>query len=92
MPAEHSTVMGGKRYVWFTERLCELAKGLSPFEIEVSAVKELDEDCWFGKANRRPTLREIAHHCDRSALKFYRRIGFAVCGETATHFQMESSA
>ena len=60
MPQKHSTIRNGKRLVWYTEKLWTLSDGLSPFEIEVSSIKELDKDCWFGQ--KKPTLREIARH------------------------------
>lgn len=64
VPQKHSTIRNGKRLVWYTENLWIRSHGLSPFEIEVSSVKELDEDCWFGPG-KKPTLREIAQHCRR---------------------------
>ena len=63
MPQKHSTIRDGKRLVWYTEKLWILSGDLSPFEIEVSSIKELDEDCWFGE--KTPTLREIARHCKK---------------------------
>ena len=63
MPQKHSTIRDGKRLVWYTEKLWILSGDLSPFEIEVSSIKELDEDCWFGEKN--PTLREMARHCKK---------------------------
>ena len=63
MPQKHSTIRDGKRLVWYTEKLWMQSSGLPPFEIEVSAIKELDKDCWFGE--KTPTLREIARHCKK---------------------------
>lgn len=60
----HSTRVGGKRYIWYTERLWKLARELPEFEIEVESLQELDRDCWFG-TGRVPTIREVAAHCRR---------------------------
>ena len=63
MPQKHSTIRDGKRLVWYTEKLWRQSRDLPPFEIEISSIKELDEDCWFGQ--KKPTLREIAQHCKK---------------------------
>ena len=60
----HTTEIDGKRYVWYTERLWELARSLAPFEIEVESFPELDADCWFG-GDPLPTIRQVAAHCKR---------------------------
>ncbi len=64
MPEKHSTIRDGKHLVWYTEKLWELAASLTPFEVAVSSIKELDEDCWFGPETK-PTLREVARHAQR---------------------------
>ena len=64
MPEKHSRVVGGKRHVWYTKRLWQTAANLEPFDLPVSAVQELDADCWFGEAHA-PTLRAVADHCRR---------------------------
>jgi hypothetical protein len=63
----HGTVRDGKRLVWYTERLWSQARTLEPFDIELSSIRELDQDCWFGpgSSGRKPTLREVARHCER---------------------------
>ena len=61
---KHSTIRDGKRLVWYTEKLWLKTRSLVPFEIELSSIRELDQDCWFGQG-RKPTLREIAGHCKR---------------------------
>lgn len=63
MPEKHSTVRDGKRLLWYTEGLWEKAAQLTPFEIEIASLKELDENCWFG--SRAPTLREVLTHFER---------------------------
>lgn len=63
MTQAHTTVRDGKRLLWHTERLWELAKALEPFEILVEDIPELDQNCWF--PDREPTLRRIAEHSRR---------------------------
>ena len=60
----HSTERDGKRYIWYTERLWELAKDLPEYDADVELFEELDRDCWFGEG-RTPTIREVADHCRR---------------------------
>jgi hypothetical protein len=60
---KHTTIKEGKRFLWYTDRLWELSKDLTPFWIELSEIAELDRDCWFGGTE--PTLREVAKHADR---------------------------
>lgn len=64
MRQKHSTIRDGKRLVWYTEQLWSKARSLTPFDVELSFIRELDEDCWFG-SGKKPTLREIAAHCER---------------------------
>ncbi|MDT4855300.1 hypothetical protein FQZ97_896460 [compost metagenome] len=61
---KHSTIRDGKRFVWYTERLWSEAQTLTSFEVDLSSIRELDQDCWFG-TGRKPTLREVAGHCQR---------------------------
>jgi hypothetical protein len=61
----HGTTRDGKRLVWYTERLWAEARTLKPFDIELSAIRELDRDCWFDGGRKQPTLREVAGHCHR---------------------------
>lgn len=63
MPQKHTTIRGDKRLIWHTERLWEEAADLTPFEIAVADIQELDWNCWFD--SREPTLREIAKHSKR---------------------------
>ena len=60
----HSTERNGKRYIWYTERLWELARDLPALDVDVDGFQELDRDCWFGRS-RSPTIREVAAHCWR---------------------------
>ena len=62
MAERHTTIRDGRRLIWQTKRLWKLADHLVPFDLDVSSVKELDQDCWFGK-DVSPTLRKVAYHC-----------------------------
>jgi len=63
MSETHSTIRGGQRFLWYTERLWRLAEKLPPFEISICGVPELDQNCWFDGSE--PTLRRVAEHCAR---------------------------
>jgi len=63
MSETHSTIRGGQRLLWYTERLWRLAEKLPPFEISICDVPELDQNCWFDGSE--PTLRRVAEHCAR---------------------------
>ena len=63
MTEKHTTIRDGKRLLWYTERLWELARPLSPFEINIEEISELDQNCWF--PDREPTLRRVAEHSRR---------------------------
>ena len=63
MAEKHTTMRDGKRLLWYTERLWELAASLEPFEMALEDVAELDQNCWFPE--REPTLRRIAEHSRR---------------------------
>ena len=60
MPAKHTTTRNGKRLLWYTERLWQLAAEFEPFQIDIEDIAELDQNCWF--TSREPTLREVATH------------------------------
>ena len=64
MPERHSAIHDGKRLVWYTENLWAKAMALVPFDVELSSIRELDRDCWFGNRHN-PTLRAMAEHCAR---------------------------
>ncbi len=57
MPQKHTSIHNGKTLLWYTENLWKKAENLTPFELEISAVKEMDQNCWF--ESREPTLREV---------------------------------
>jgi len=43
--------------------LWEKVEHLTPFEVEIASIRELDENGWFG--SRPPTLREVLAHLER---------------------------
>lgn len=45
-PETHGTVRDGKRLVWYTEKLWAQAASLPVFDVELSSIRELDQDCW----------------------------------------------
>jgi probable phosphoglycerate mutase len=59
----YSTTENGERLVYNVERLWELARVLPVKKVPVAAVRELDEDCWFG--GKAPTLRKVGEHARR---------------------------
>ena len=63
-PQKHSTIRDGRRLVWYTERLWSLSRALDAFDVPLSTIRELDQNCWFG-TGREATLREVASHCGR---------------------------
>lgn len=64
MVEKHSRLIGGKRFVWFTEHLWELARDLPVKLVGIETLPEFDQNCWFGEANP-PTCREVARHAKR---------------------------
>ena len=63
MAARHTRVVGNARHVWHSENLWRASADLTPFDLPLSEIAELDMDCWFGDSL--PTLREVAHHAKR---------------------------
>ena len=41
MPEKHSTIRDGKPLVWYTENLWARSKSLQPFDVELTAIREL---------------------------------------------------
>lgn len=60
---KHSRTVPGGRGFWRVDRLWTLAKDLTPFQLAVEDVPELDMKCWFGDAP--PTCRDVAEHARR---------------------------
>ena len=65
MTEKHTRIVGGERFIWYTERLWEHASTLNPFEVTIDEIPEVDLDCWF--ETRTPTIREVAKHAARIA-------------------------
>lgn len=58
---------------WDVDRLVELTAGLTPTEVPLSAIGELDETFWFNSDTDRPTCRKVALHAkliDETDLRF----------------------
>lgn len=49
-------------YAWDVDRLVELSKKITPQQVPLSAIKELDENYWFGGKGDNPTCRAIVEH------------------------------
>ena len=47
---------------WETERLWRLAAALPVTQVEIDAIAEFDENCWF---HQMPTCRQVAEHARR---------------------------
>lgn len=53
-------------HVWFIDHIWEAARALTPFELIITEVRELDEVVWFSDAwGRRPTCRAVVEHARR---------------------------
>jgi hypothetical protein len=63
MPERHTRPVPGGRAVYLTERLWKLAEDLPAEPVPIDAIREFDEDCWFG--GRPVTCRMVAEHVDR---------------------------
>ncbi|MCZ6678642.1 MAG: chromosome partitioning protein ParB [Candidatus Poribacteria bacterium] len=61
---KHSRLIDGARYIWYARNLWKLAEGLPVKEVDISAIRELDADCWFGDGYV-PTIRKVAEHCKK---------------------------
>lgn len=46
-------------YTWDIDKLIEESKNLNIIEIDISTIKELDEDFWYRGKNDIPTVRSI---------------------------------
>jgi hypothetical protein len=47
---------------WDVDRLIELTSDLSPREVPIAEIRELDEEFWFGDHGNSPTCRAVADH------------------------------
>ena len=52
-------------YAWRISKLIELTKGVTPTEIPLDEIVELDEPYWFGAPGNIPTCRLIAGHAEQ---------------------------
>jgi hypothetical protein len=52
----------GGLQAWDVARLIELARHLPPFELPLSAVRELDEPYWFSDGGASATVRAVVEH------------------------------
>jgi hypothetical protein len=59
----HSCVIAGRRHIWDVERIWALAAELPVTTVSLTAILEIDKDCWFG--SDAPTIRAVADHCRR---------------------------
>ena len=64
MAQKHSRLTLNGRYVWYTERLWQLARQLPPKSIPIESIAEFDQNCWFDDG-KPPTCRAIAAHAKR---------------------------
>lgn len=49
-------------HAWDVDRLLGLAAKIEPRDVQLSAIREMDEPYWFGSAQDAPTCRAIAEH------------------------------
>ena len=64
MAQKHSRLTPNGRYVWFTERLWQLAEHLPIKPVPIGSTAEFDQNCWFDE-NDSPTCRAVAVHAKR---------------------------
>jgi hypothetical protein len=58
----HSRVTNRGRLIWDVHHLVALSAGLPKVRVALSAIRELDEPCWFGGAGDVATCRAVADH------------------------------
>ena len=52
--------------VWYITTIWRAAEGLAVREVPITAVREMNEVCWFSDAwGKRPTCRAVVEHCRR---------------------------
>lgn len=64
MAQKHSRLTSNGRYVWFTERLWQLAENLPVKTVALESIAEFDQNCWFDEKHI-PTCRAVAAHAKR---------------------------
>lgn len=60
---KHTMVRGGKRLLWYTERLWRLSADLPVRQVAIESIPEFQQNCWF--QTRPPTVQEVAGHARR---------------------------
>lgn len=60
----HSRPVQAGRGFWWTDRLWEQARGLTPSVVAIEDIAEFDVNCWFSE-EAPPTCRAIAEHARR---------------------------
>lgn len=64
MAHKHSRPTPNGRYVWYVERLWQLAQHLPVKAVLIESIAEFDQDCWFGDSTS-STCRAVAIHAKR---------------------------
>lgn len=49
-------------YAWDVDRLVTLTKNFQCQQVKLNAIREIDENFWFGGKNEEPTCRAIVEH------------------------------
>ena len=49
-------------YAWDVDRLVESTKEFERKRVRLDSIREIDENCWFGDKNDKPTCRSIVEH------------------------------
>lgn len=64
MAHKHSRLTPKGRYVWYAERLWQLASLLPVKSVSIESIAEFDCNCWFDDG-KPPTCRAVAAHAKR---------------------------
>lgn len=64
MAHKHSRLTPGGRYVWYAERLWQLARHLPVKFVSIESIPEFNQNCWFDDGDP-PTCRAVAAHAKR---------------------------
>ena len=64
MAHKHSRPTPNGRYVWYVERLWQLAQHLPIKSVPIENIAEFDQNCWFDDSTP-PTCRAVAAHVKR---------------------------
>lgn len=58
----HSRQVGNDTHIWDVHRLVRLSKSLPVQSVDLSEIKELDENWWYQEPGSVPTPRSMAQH------------------------------